>query len=149
MQAELDLIDCLSSTNEAVPDDLFLTDIYSSPRLTTVPKLIQNAPCGNASCVYDIDDFVPIFIGSIYTDDLGTCNGQMIEDTTNGFCRHDVGRTGAITDNAPGQRALRSAKGVVLTCDMLPPPGSGAEKCQNIGSGAGAKTTFVSSRLTR
>lgn len=145
--AEADLLSCLADAD--VPDDLFLPDVYLSPRLTTVPKLIQGAPCGAASCLYDIDDFVPVFITSIYTDDLGTCSDQIFVDPGGAFCRHDPGRNGTLTDGAPGQRVLRSAKGVVLTCDMLPPPGSGAEKCQNIGSGSGAKTTFVSSRLTR
>lgn len=144
-QAKADLVACLGS---GPPDNLFLTDIYDSPRLTTVPKLLQAAPCGNASCIYDITDIVPVFIQSVYTDVLATCNGTMVNDGVNGFCRHDPGRTGSITDFAPGQRQLKSTTGIVLTCDMLPPPGAGDQKCQNIG-GAGGPTTFLSSSLVK
>lgn len=143
LQAMEDMQKCLKN---GPPTGLFTADIYDSPRLATVPKLYQAAPCGSLGCPpYDVTDFVPIFLETLYTDNgpHWTCDGGIISDTANDFCRHDAGRTGSMTVDAVGLQKVESVGGIIITCDSLPGPGTAEEKCRLIGSGAGSSTTYL------
>ncbi len=143
LKAMDDIAKCLS-TGQA-PTGLFTADIYDSPRLATVPKLYQSAPCGSASCIYDVTDFVPIFIETLYTENgpKWVCDGAIIKNDTDGYCQHDAGREGTLTVPAGGQQKISSLGGIIITCDSLPGTGTAEEKCRLIGSGAGSSTTWL------
>lgn len=144
--AEANMLACLTAN----PANLFTAELYDSARLTTVPKFHQNAPLGNNSCCYTIQDFVPIFLNSIWTDNgpQWTCSGTMINDPANDFCRHDPGRTGSISIAAAGQQRINSMSGLVLSCEMLAGPEPGAEKCKKIGPPGNQTTKFQNIFLT-
>jgi hypothetical protein len=136
-QAELDLQSCLSDPN--VPDALFTEELFQSPRLVIVPMYHESAPIGNNSCCYNIKDFVPVFINSIWTASgpSWTCDGT-IENVPGDHCKHSPGMDGTIAVAAPGQRKIDSADAIVLTCSMLAPEDATAEeRCKRITNSVG------------
>jgi hypothetical protein len=148
--AQQDMIDCLS--DPSVPDALFVTDLFESPRLVIVPKYHQSAPLGNNACCYDIMDFVPVFINSIWTANgpSWTCNGT-IESVPGDHCKESPGMDGVIAVAAPGQQRVDSADAIVLSCAVLPPGDSPPEeRCKRVQNSEGNSVTlFFDLELTR
>lgn len=147
--AQDDLLVCLGHPN--VPADLFDEDIYLSPRLATVPKLYESVPCGNASCLYNVIDIVPVFVNSLWTN-MGpqwTCDDAMYEDPGGSFCRHDPGREGTLTVNAAGQQKISSVSGILLSCAMLPGLDAPEEKCKQVGAGGNTANVFLNQELVK
>ncbi len=133
------------------PDSLFEADLYTTKRLTIVPKYHQTAPIGNNSCCYDIKEFVPVFLDGIWTK-IGpqwTCNNGIVNDPAAGICKHEPGRTGTLTVGAVGQRRIDSASAIVLTCEVLPGVDEPEEKCKKVETGSGTATVFLNLFLTR
>ena len=149
VDAQLDLLGCLGQSN--VPDSLFLADLYDSKRLTVVPEFHQTAPLLSNSCCYDIKSFIPVFIDAIWTSNgpQWTCNGGIVNDTVDGFCKHEPGRAGSISIAAFGQRRIDSANAIVLSCDILPGVLSPEEKCKEIETAGGTAEVFLDLFLTR
>lgn len=136
-QAHQNLLDCLSAPG--VPASLFDSALYESPRLTIVPEYHQSAPLGNNACCYDIKNFVPVFINGIWTDNgpQWTCDGGMVNEPDEGYCKHEPGRSGEIHINAAGNQRVDSANAIVLSCEVLPGVDQPAEKCKKVESGGG------------
>lgn len=147
--AQTDLTNCLSDA--ATPDNLFVSDLYQSPRLTLVPRYWETTALGSNACCYNIKDFVPIFIDGIWTPEgpQWTCDSGMIRDTANGFCKHEPGRSGTIHINAAGQRRLSSAGAYVLDCGLLPGVQAPAEKCKKVESGGSTIDVFLNLELVK
>lgn len=156
--AQTDMADCLADPN--VPDSLLGADtdgvagpdIYLTPRLVIVPKYHQAGPIGNNSCCYDVMDFVPVFIDGVWTDNSPqwTCNGGMVNDPTNDYCKHEPGRTGTISIGSVGNRRVDSASASVLSCEVLPGPEPALERCKKVSSiGGGTITIFLNLVLTK
>lgn len=149
LAAQSALTTCLSSPQ--VPDSLFVEALYDSPRLTIVPRYWESVPLGSNACCYNIKAFVPVFIDGIWTSNgpQWTCDGGVINDSANGFCKHEPGRVGTIHINAAGQRRLSSAGATVLSCDILPGVEAPAEKCKKVGTGPSATEIYLNIELTR
>lgn len=139
--AQQDILDCLK--HPQVPESLFTAELYDSPRLTIIPIFHQSAPIGNNACCYDIMDFVPAFLESIWTDNGAqwTCSGGIV-DVPGDFCRHDVGRSGVIDINSAGSQRINSVSATILNCAVLGPPGTAEEKCRRVGTTSGTVTVF-------
>lgn len=150
-QARTDMTTCLA--DPATPDGLFVDELYQSPRLTIVPRYHQTAALPSNSCCYDILSFEVVFIDEIWTANGSqwTCDGGMINDAANGFCKHSPGRQGTIHINANGQRRIDSASAIVLSCELLPDAGIPAdEKCKKVENPDGTIiTVFLDLFLTK
>lgn len=154
--AEAHLVACLTAyanltAGDVLEDGIFVELLFDSPRLTIVPEYHQSAPIGNNACCYDLADFRPVYLNSIWTANgpQWTCDGA-VESVPGDFCRHDPGREGTITINAAGQRRVNSANAIVLNCDMLAGVDAPAEKCKKIEViGGGTATNFINLFLTR
>ncbi len=134
------MIDCLTDHTGL----LFTADLSRTPRLASVPVYFQSSPVPNGAD-YDIREFAPIFIQSIWTNHgpQWTCDGDVVV-TAGESCRHDPGMSGAITIAAPGQRTLVAASALVLKCSHLP-----ADVCQSTLNGGSPSDVFVRVELTR
>lgn len=148
LDAHTAMIACLSSSP---PSNLFVNDLYLSPRLTIVPRFHQNAPIGNNACCYDIAGFVPAFINGIWTANgpQWTCDQGMTNDPTNGFCKHEPGRVGTIHINASGQQKIDSADAIVLSCEVLPGVEEPEEKCKKVQIGGGVVDVYLNLFLVK
>jgi len=140
---------CLASGN--VPFDLFVDELYESPRLTIVPEYHQLAPLPSNACCYDVKDFVPVFIEALWTanGNQWTCDGTMINDTVDNFCKHEPGRTGQINIGASGQQKIDSASAIVLSCEVLPGVDDPEQKCRKVGSGGAVVDIFLNLFLVK
>lgn len=155
--AQENMRDCLLGTNATPPQpndppaSLFVDELYQTLRLTIVPKYHQDTPLGNNACCYDIESFVPVFLDGVWTSNgpQWTCAGGMVNDSAEGFCKHEPGRTGEITIDAAGQRKVDSASAIVLSCEVLPGVDDPAEKCKKVETGAGTVSVFLNLYLTR
>jgi hypothetical protein len=147
--AHQDLLNCLKAPG--VPDSLFVSALYESPRLTIVPEYHQSAPLGNNACCYDIKDFVPVFINGLWTDNgpQWTCNGGIINDPAEDYCKHEPGRSGQIHINAVGNQRVDSANAIVLSCEILPGVDQPAEKCKKVESGGELVNIFLNLFLVK
>lgn len=147
--AQTAMKDCLA--DEGVPDSLFVEDLYLSPRLTIVPRYWEAGSLGNNACCYNIKAFVPAFLDGIWTGNgpQWTCDGGIINDAANGFCKHEPGRAGTIHINANGSQKLSSTSAIVLNCDLLPGVDPPEEKCKKISTGAGTAEVYLNLYLTK
>lgn len=156
--AQAAMLSCLADAN--VPDGLLGADtdgvagpdIYLTPRLVIVPKYHQAASIGNNACCYDVKDFVPVFIDGLWTDNgpQWTCDGGMVNDPTNDYCKHEPGRTGTINIGSVGNRRVDSASASVLSCEVLPGPEPALERCKKVSTiGGNTITIFLNLVLTR
>ena len=147
--AQADLVACMSDPD--TPDSIFHTDLYESPRLTIVPRYWESTSIGNNACCYNIKAFVPVFIDGIWTAEgpQWTCDGGMIRDTANGFCKHEPGRSGTLSMGASGLRKLSSAGAYVLNCDLLPGVEAPEEKCKKVGVGPDPDEVFLNLYLVK
>lgn len=147
--AKTNLANCLADPN--TPDSVLHEDLYDSPRLTIVPRYWEASPLPSNSCCYNIKAFVPVFLDGIWTAEgpQWTCDGGMIRDSANGFCKHEPGRSGTIHINASGQRKLSSAGAYVLNCELLPGVEEPAEKCKKVESGGTENEIFINLFLVK
>jgi Flp pilus assembly protein TadG len=133
--------DCLANQNT----QLFSEDIAVTPRLAPVPRYHQAAALTNNGDLYDIKEFVPIFIQGIWTSEANnwTCTGT-IETVPGDFCRHEPGMVGVITSSSPGQRKVDSASALLLSCAQLSEP-----TCRTIQAAGGPSTILFDLHLSR
>ena len=138
---------CLAKNN--VPDSLFVSDLYDSPRLTIVPKYWETVPLGNNACCYNIRAFVPVFLDGIWSDNGNkwTCDGGLVDDPQ--FCLHEPGRSGTMNINANGKQEINSASAIVLSCEVLPGVDEPAEKCKKVEVGGSTIDIFINLFLTK
>lgn len=127
--------------------ELFDLDAISrTPRLASVPRFYEEVPCPSNSCLYDIKDFVPVFIQDMWTahSSQWTCGGEVI--WVNGdHCRHQPGMTGEIHVSAPGQKRVDSASAFVLKCGHF-----SEDVCKDVQTSTGGSATLIFDiRLTR
>jgi len=146
-QAHQDTLACLS----VAPDNLFVSDLYDTPRLTIVPEYHQSAPLGHNACCYDIKDFVPVFINGVWTDNgpQWTCDDGMINESADDYCKHEPGRTGEIHISASGQQAVASASAIVLSCEVLPGVEQPDQKCRKVDVGGSVVDIFLNLYLVK
>ena len=143
--------DCLADAD--VPKALFTEDLFESPRLVIVPMYHEYLPLGYNACCYNIKDFVPVFINSIWTASgpSWTCDGT-IENSPGDHCKHSPGMDGTIAVAAPGQRKIDSADAIVLSCKVLAGPESTTdeERCKRVQNSEGDTVTlYYDLELTR
>ena len=134
---------CLSNQSGALFD---LDEITKTPRLASVPRFYEESPCPSNSCLYDIKDFVPVFIQDMWTahSSSWTCDGEVIW-VDGDHCRHQPGMTGEIFVAAPGQKRVDSASAYVLECSHF-----SEDVCRDVQTSAGGTTTMIFDiRLTR
>ena len=145
--AQADLVACLNDSD--TPDSIFHVDLYESPRLTIVPRYWEAAPLQSNTCCYTIKAFVPVFIDGIWTAEGNqwTCDGGMIRDAANGFCKHEPGRSGTLTINS--NQRLTSSGAYVLNCELLPGVEAPEEKCKKIGTGPDPDEVFLNLYLVK
>jgi Flp pilus assembly protein TadG len=138
--AKLTMIDCLNDHNSL----LFTDQLADTPRLASVPVYFQSSPVPNGFD-YDIREFAPIFIQSIWSNHgpQWTCDEDVVV-TDGESCRHDPGMRGQMRINAPGQQTILAASAFVLKCSHLP-----ADVCQTTLSSGVPRNVFVSVELTR
>lgn len=131
-------------------DGLFVEDLYDSKRITIVPEYHQVAPIGNNACCYDLKDFKPVYLNSLWTANGPgwTCSGS-VQSVAGDFCRHDPGRTGVINHTSSGQRRINSADAIVLNCYMLPGIEDPSERCKKVETVNGSVTVFLNLFLTK
>ncbi len=143
------LFKCLTdfaSFNVALADGLFVEEIYRSSRLTVVPEYWQFGPSGN---FYDIKDFRPAYINSIWTEKKPQwqCTGTFVM-VSGSYCRHEPGRTGEIT--VQGNATVDSANAILLNCEMLPSLDDPRERCKRISTpGGNTITAYLNIFLTK
>ncbi len=153
--AEAALIQCLTAfAGLANPpaDGLFDEALYDSPRLTIVPEYHQLGPIGNNSCCYDVKDFRPVYLNSVWSahGPQWTCDDGAMSTVSGDYCRHDPGRSGNITINAAGQQRVDSANAFVLNCNMLAGLDAPVDRCKKIETTSGnTVTNFVNLFLTK
>lgn len=134
---------CLANESSPLFDE---DDLLQSPRLAAVPQFWEATALPSNSCCYDIQEFVPIFINSVWTahSNQWTCDGEVVW-VDGDLCRHDPGMTGQISVTAPGQKRVDSASAWILKCAHFAP-----ETCSVIENGAGAPTSILTRvELTR
>jgi hypothetical protein len=126
---------------------LFDVDAISrTPRLASVPRFHETAPCPSNSCLYDIKDFVPVFIQDMWTahSSQWTCTGEVIW-VDGDHCRHQPGMTGEIYVAAPGQKRVNSASAFILKCGHF-----SDDVCKDVQTSTGGSATLIFDiRLTR
>ena len=146
-QAHQGMLACLS----VAPDNLFVSDLYETPRLTIVPEYHQSAPLGNNACCYDIKNFMPVFINGVWTDNgpQWTCDAGMINEPVDGYCKHEPGRTGQIHITAAGQQRVASASAIVLSCEVLPGVEEPDQKCRKVDVGGDVVDIFLNLYLVK
>jgi len=129
--------ECQANQNSELFDED--DDRLMSPRLAAVPEYWQTIPLGFNACCYDIRQFVPIFINSLWTSHNNnfTCADEILK-VDGSLCRHDPGMTGQIAVFAPGLKRIDSASAFVLKCSHFSP-----DTCAVIENGAGTPSTIL------
>lgn len=138
--------DVMQACLSAETDLLFDQSIGDTKRLATVPKYHQSGP-NQSNGFYDIQDFVPVFIQGLWTNQV-TCTGVHIGSDPgpppSSYCMHEPGMDGEINVAPSGQRKIASASALILRCAHLPVP-----LCASVGSGGSGDSAFYELQLTR
>lgn len=133
---------CLANQTGALFD---VDALAQSPRLASVPRFWETVPCSSNNCLYDIKDFVPVFIQDMWTTNTTSwvCTGEVIF-VAGDHCRHQPGMTGEIAVSAPGQQRVSSASSYILRCEHF-----NEEVCKSVQTSTGTTTLIADIRLTK